>query len=43
MIVKKASSDKINDIIIFYDKMCKMLGNSSFLPEGNKGGFPSGR
>lgn len=43
MIVRKASSDKINDIIIFYDKMCKMLGNSSFLPEGNKGGFPSGR
>ncbi len=41
MVIREANADEINNIMIFYDMMCKELNKASFLPEGNKGGFPS--
>ncbi|EHQ91027.1 GNAT family N-acetyltransferase [Desulfosporosinus youngiae] len=40
MIIREGNIAEKNEIMTFYDKMCKILDNSSFLPDGNKGGFP---
>ena len=39
-IIEAVTSD-IPELRRFYDRMCEVLGKQSFLPEGNKGGFPS--
>lgn len=41
MIIRVAHKNEIEDIMFFYDEMCKVLDTANFLPEGNKGGFPS--
>lgn len=41
MKIKEASMNDFNGIMQFYNIMCKFLGKKDFLPDGNKGGFPS--
>lgn len=41
MIIGEAKSEELSSIMAFYDMMCVELGKASFLPEGNKKGFPS--
>lgn len=41
MIIRAGNITEIKEIAIFYDEMCKVLAKASFLPCGNKGGFPS--
>lgn len=36
-----ANDSQMDEIMAFYDRMCEELGKQAFLPEGNKGGFPS--
>lgn len=36
-----ATDDQLDEIMDFYNMMCEELGKKDFLPEGNKGGFPS--
>ena len=41
MIIKCAESKDFNELKSFYNRMCEVLGKKDFLPEGDKGGFPS--
>jgi len=41
MVMREANSCEIDELVEFYDRMCKVLANSPFLPNGNKGGYPS--
>lgn len=41
MNIVQASMKNLTEILSFYDTMCNVLGQQSFLPGGNKGGFPS--
>lgn len=41
MKIKQASMCDFEKIILFYNVMCAVLGEKDFLPDGNKGGFPS--
>jgi len=39
--IREAISADLSELMEFYDSMCQVLGQKSFLPDGNKGGFPS--
>ncbi len=41
MIVQAALQEQLREIMDFYDFMCREIGKASYLPQGNKGGFPS--
>ncbi|WP_079912005.1 GNAT family N-acetyltransferase [Paenibacillus sp. 32352] len=41
MKIVEATKDNLTEIMLFYNEMCEVLGQKSFLPDGNKGGFPS--
>ncbi len=41
MKIKQAEMCDFEKIMSFYDVMCKFLGEKDFLPDGDKGGFPS--
>lgn len=41
MRIKQATMCDFEEIISFYNVMCEVLGEKDFLPDGNKGGFPS--
>lgn len=41
MKIVEATKDNLTEIMLFYNEMCEVLGQKSFLPNGNKGGFPS--
>ena len=41
MQIIQATRDYLPQILSFYEAMCQVLGKKSFLPNGNKGGFPS--
>lgn len=41
MVIREAKEEDLNEIMSFYTLMCEELGKKEFLPEGNKGGFPS--
>ena len=41
MKIRQAEMDDLEEIMSFYDVMCQVLGEKDFLPDGDKGGFPS--
>lgn len=41
MKIREAELADLDELMKFYNVMCEILGEKSFLPEGNKGGFPS--
>ena len=41
MKIKQAAMDDFAEIMSFYNVMCDVLGKKDFLPDGDKGGFPS--
>lgn len=41
MKIEQASMEDLAEIMSFYSTMCEVLGEKDFLPDGNKGGFPS--
>lgn len=41
MIIREAKENELQKIMFFYNMMCQELGRKDFLPQGNKGGFPS--
>lgn len=41
MNIEQARTDDLEELMSFYSIMCEVLGEKDFLPEGNKGGFPS--
>ena len=41
MEIKQAEMCDFEPIMAFYKVMCNVLGDKDFLPNGNKGGFPS--
>ncbi|NBH15297.1 GNAT family N-acetyltransferase [Lachnospiraceae bacterium] len=41
MDIQEAKNAELQEIMSFYNMMCEELGKKDFLPEGNKGGFPS--
>ncbi len=41
MEIREAAAGDFDELQAFYDRMCKVLGGKDFLPEGDKGGFPS--
>lgn len=41
MEIIRAEKKDLAEIMKFYDIMCQVLGEKSFMPGGNKGGFPS--
>ena len=41
MNIVQAAMENLAEIMSFYDVMCHVLGQQSFLPDGDKGGFPS--
>ena len=41
MKIREAELRDLDELMEFYKKMCGFLGQKSFLPNGNKGGFPS--
>ena len=41
MKIKQATMCDFEKIMSFYNVMCKVLGEKDFLPDGDKGGFPS--
>lgn len=41
MIIRRALQKDFEELMNFYEKMCKHLGQMKFLPNGNRGGFPS--
>lgn len=40
MNIREAQESELQEILLFYSKMCEELGKKEFLPGGNKGGFP---
>ncbi len=41
MIIREAKIEELDDVMAFYEMMCHELASKDFLPNGNKGGFPS--
>ena len=41
MDIRNAYEKDFSELLSFYNRMCKVLGEKDFLPEGDKGGFPS--
>ena len=41
MKIHEAKCDELDELMKFYDRMCEVLGEKDFLPDGDKGGFPS--
>ena len=41
MEIKQATMYDFEEIMSFYNVMCEVLGEKDFLPDGDKGGFPS--
>lgn len=41
MVIQEAASRDFPELMDFYNEMCEVLGQRDFLPEGNRGGFPS--
>ena len=41
MNIVQAEKKNLSEIMSFYRVMCEVLGEKSFLPDGDKGGFPS--
>ena len=41
MDIQEAKNEELQEIMSFYNMMCEELGKKDFLPEGDKGGFPS--
>lgn len=41
MNIVQAKKKNLSEIMSFYNVMCQVLGEKSFLPDGDKGGFPS--
>ncbi len=41
MKIVQATNDNLTELMSFYSVMCDVLGEKSFLPNGDKGGFPS--
>ena len=41
MKIKQATMCDFEEIMSFYNVMCEVLGEKDFLPDGDKGGFPS--
>ena len=41
MKIKQATMCDFEKIMSFYNVMCEVLGEKDFLPDGDKGGFPS--
>ena len=41
MIIREAKPEGLDEIMAFYEMMCRELDGAAFLPNGNKGGFPS--
>lgn len=39
--ITEALNSDIEELMFFYDEMCAVLDKKDFLPNGNKGGFPS--
>ena len=42
MIIRRAVDKDYKELLAFYERMCQVLGEEEFLPDGDKGGFPSG-
>ena len=41
MQIREATHEDLEELMALYDRMCEVLGEEDFLPEGDKGGFPS--
>ena len=41
MLIRCAEEKDFRELRQLYDRMCEVLGEKDFLPEGDKGGFPS--
>ncbi len=41
MNIRNAYEKDFSELLSFYNRMCNVLGEQDFLPEGDKGGFPS--
>ena len=41
MEIRTAYKEDFSELLSFYNRMCNVLGEQNFLPEGDKGGFPS--
>ena len=41
MIIREARIEELDKVMAFYEMMCRELASKDFLPNGNKGGFPS--
>ena len=41
MEIRTANKEDFSELLPFYNRMCSVLGEQDFLPEGDKGGFPS--
>lgn len=41
MKIVQATNDNLTELMSFYSVMCGVLGEKSFLPNGDKGGFPT--
>ena len=42
MVIRRADDKDYKELLTFYERMCQVLGEKEFLPDGDKGGFPSG-
>ena len=40
--IREATSNDFSELMLFYHMMCEVLDGKEFLPNGNRGGFPSG-
>lgn len=41
MIIRETKIEELDKVMDFYEMMCRELASKDFLPNGNKGGFPS--
>lgn len=41
MNIRSTYEEDLSELLSFYNRMCNVLGEQDFLPEGDKGGFPS--
>ncbi len=39
MEIVQAAKDNLTELMFFYSVMCNVLGEKSFLPNGDQGGF----
>ena len=40
MQIREAVFDDADELMALYDRMCEVLGEEDFLPDGDRGGFP---